>query len=1004
MVEEDTTVARPALWEATPTPMVESFHAAIWYILRYCGNVIDAAELLSWRTLLQIPLRVTAGMRTSIRMGEELELFLRLALRIPTWMQVRQIEEQCAEQIHVRLALDRLSKVFVDKQNDGEEISQDDTFLRIMDGKGVAKLLLANNSEDVKEVLQTARVRELRQLAQLQREDVRRGKQKEEGEVDTKVCHNDYCDGDTVNIKSAEAGTDDFTTGKSPAGVRRSSTGLPSRKEDLIHHILAMDCSEALFAATWDAVVGPICRVHKRLKESVCRVCELLHVLTCHCGTGGIFSVLGRFHPTRPLSAALWLLAPRLLLQRDVRVVCMPTPPWWQINGVSGEGPFSVLAPLCLFSSSSTLTSYVGALRLHQKLIEATVAKGGRGGGLVFAMASHNAVEDALVLLQQQQPLGRKREYPEANNSGGPSDHVSCGRMCSQEAGAINNEGGILTVEIMLQRGGLLYEHLLPFLPKYAWFACAELLVPLLQYKKRYDLANQWLQRLLEEPVHIVKSACGAVTFPFYYRPQKRGKWWHRVAQNLALLGNKKAALEILEKQQRVWRQHSLTTHHRVCVESFKSLPVTLQRRVRLLSAVFPSVKGTSRGAQNSVALYNAVNEHHRLHSCRRFDRIAIERTLASLHCSLLRWTPLPTSHTCFTNQLFVAKELTIYATRDAMEPNLWGDPSHSMASCSVEKHALRWFGAGPSQNTGWLGLHCEGRWLACLARLLLWDAYVFVPTRGGCEGVELETTAAGVPDYIWLSPLQDHPLDLISSTAFCQRRRRIIEERLEFFEACSRETLIEYVKRRCRLKDTPNSSDSNPVRDGLSGREELQGESESEVSLLSSEDGELVLLGQPNLRQDERQEDLLPSFFFHDNASVSQKVDVGELHLLSLLQAIPQVPLCALLRRIYLSPPEEGYSICFSGFPDLVLWRETPLSLVETEFKLVEVKSPNDRLSDKQMAAIDVLCRCGFDVTVARVVESDQTAKRKGPSKNHRLVPDRVQDGVLLDAEHVPE
>ncbi|ESL07545.1 hypothetical protein TRSC58_04764 [Trypanosoma rangeli SC58] len=1003
MLDEDGIATQPTLWQASLTPMLEAFHAAIWYILRYCGPAIEGAELLLWRTLLQLPLRAAAaGVHGSSRGGEELELLVRLALRVPTWMRVRQLEERYAEYMHFRPALDRLSALCVDIYNDGHETRRDETFVRLLDGAAVAELVMVAKCEDATELLRVARVRDLRQLVLLLRAGAGRGKRVDGGEQDANAHRGDDSDGEAVGDNPVRAGIHGATAGKrSTGGVRRLSMALPLRKDDLIRCILAMDCTAALFAASWDAVVGPVCRVHERFKKSVYQVAKLLHVLACPCGTGGVFSVLGRSSPPRPLSAALSLLAPKLLLWQTARVSCVPTPPWWHTNGVASEEPSSpASAPLCLFTSPESLASYMGALELHQALLEATAGKLQRGEGLRFATASHAAVEDSLARLQQQQPLRRKRGRPESTASEPSNDPVPSGKRNSSEA-------GFVTVEFLLQQGGLLYEHLLPFLPKYAWFACAELLVPLLQFNKEYALANQWLRTLLGEPVHVVASACGSVKFPFYYRPQKRGKWYHRVAQNLVLLGDKRAALEMLEKQQQNWRQQSSRTPQCVCVEAAKRLPVGLQRRARLLSAVFPSPKG-SRGGENKVAVYNAVNEYHRRHFCRRFDRIAIERTLALLHRSLRRWTPFPASYMSFISHLLAAKVVTIHAARDTMDLTLWSDPSHSMTACRVEKHVLRWFGVGRSSRGGWTGVHCEGRWFACLARLLLWDAYVFDPTPQRCREAEQET-AAGMSDYIWLSPLQDDPFDLIAAAAFCHRRRRLIEARLEFFEACPRETIIEYVRRRCRTREAPIKGTS-PAREGKQTREEQQRETESDASLWSIEEEDeeekrgdaMVLPGQPMLLQGEQLEETSPAFFACDDACVLHMVDVEELPLLSILRAIPQRPLCALLRCMFLSPPEEGHTVCFAGFPDLVLWREMPLSLLGTDFKLVEVKSPHDALSDKQLAAIDALCRCGFDVSVARIVESSQAVNEAGPCGTHSSSSDRAQDAALLNAELV--
>ncbi|WFD00541.1 phosphodiesterase I [Malassezia yamatoensis] len=58
-----------------------------------------------------------------------------------------------------------------------------------------------------------------------------------------------------------------------------------------------------------------------------------------------------------------------------------------------------------------------------------------------------------------------------------------------------------------------------------------------------------------------------------------------------------------------------------------------------------------------------------------------------------------------------------------------------------------------------------------------------------------------------------------------------------------------------------------------------------------------------------------------------------------------------------------EEWSMRTSGFPDLCLWR-----YADRRVSFVEVKSPNDRLSEKQRVWIDVLIRAGLNVEVARV------------------------------------
>ncbi|KEG11436.1 hypothetical protein DQ04_02621030 [Trypanosoma grayi] len=985
MMEEHADPMGPAQWIG-PTPLVESFHVAMWYVLRHFGGVVDAAHLLSWRTLLEVPVRTAPNSSTSIDFAEELELLLRLALQKPTWLRVRALEEKYAEQLHVGPSLRRLAALPVPAGADGEkqEISQDEMLLCIIDGSVVAQLVAAAD-ETARKILSTARVTELRQLARIcppHRRDDRGRREKKGGDDDNNIDEDN-------NPKSSDGGSDAervvdaCASGGLPSlTMKRTSKTLPSRKEELIDFILSTGCTAVSFASVWDTFVGPLCRVHPQFKAGAVHISELLHVFTYPCGAGGVLGTMDSAGPVRPPSAALLLLASRLAPHHKACGVKLPSLPWW--NGfAAGEDPLPASSPLCLFLSPVVLESYMEALHLHQQLVEASEGKSRRRWHLTFATTSHEIIENGLAQLQEYQRLSTSIDTKES------MAHKRRRREEEEE------EQGVISVEAMLRRGGLLYEHLLPFLPKHAWFACAEMLVPVLQYNKKWELANRWLRMMLEQPVHVVRSACGAITLPLYYRCHKRGKWWHRIAQNLVHLGDKKAALDILELQQQIWRQQHSPQHY-IQAEEAKNLPVPVQRRARLLCALFPSVKATNQKLQKNIALYNAVGEYHRQRFCRRADRIAIEGTIAYLHRSLHRWTPFPPSRKRFTSQLLSAREVTVHAARDPEDATLWRDPHHTLSSCRVEEHVLRWFVAGRKSDGGWAGLHCEGRWIASLARILLWDAYVWDPDAEGEKEAGCMTLDAGAPALIWLSPLQNGPLDLTSTIEFARRRRHIIEERLRFFEECPRDTLIDYVKQRCRLGNEL-SGVATSTRDALDDGEKSPHGSGSEASLLASEDDGIVLPGQRTPPQRNKWQAEWASFS-SCYSSAWHLVDVGDLPLLSLLQAVPQRPLCALLRSIYLSQPEEGYSIRFSGFPDLVLWREVPSILGDTSFKLVEVKSPNDTLSEAQIAVIDTLCRCGFDVSVARVTDGAEGARQKCRRSGNHIDSDHAQDVVLLD------
>lgn len=61
-----------------------------------------------------------------------------------------------------------------------------------------------------------------------------------------------------------------------------------------------------------------------------------------------------------------------------------------------------------------------------------------------------------------------------------------------------------------------------------------------------------------------------------------------------------------------------------------------------------------------------------------------------------------------------------------------------------------------------------------------------------------------------------------------------------------------------------------------------------------------------------------------------------------------------------------KDYRHCRGGLPDLVVWNTS-----QNTYKLVEVKGPSDRLSQKQQIWLDELQKLGADVEVCHVAAS---------------------------------
>jgi len=68
-----------------------------------------------------------------------------------------------------------------------------------------------------------------------------------------------------------------------------------------------------------------------------------------------------------------------------------------------------------------------------------------------------------------------------------------------------------------------------------------------------------------------------------------------------------------------------------------------------------------------------------------------------------------------------------------------------------------------------------------------------------------------------------------------------------------------------------------------------------------------------------------------------------------------------------------RGYRFCRSGMPDLTMWNADT-----KDYKIVEVKGPNDKLSTKQILWLDFFMRRGAQVEVCYV-------KVSARSLNHR-------------------
>jgi hypothetical protein len=101
------------------------------------------------------------------------------------------------------------------------------------------------------------------------------------------------------------------------------------------------------------------------------------------------------------------------------------------------------------------------------------------------------------------------------------------------------------------------------------------------------------------------------------------------------------------------------------------------------------------------------------------------------------------------------------------------------------------------------------------------------------------------------------------------------------------------------------------------------------------------------------------------------------------------------------LAKQRDGHYVRFSGVPDLCIYRLPAVAGVRAAgketFMLSEVKSPTDRLSEKQRAMNDLLLRCGFAVDVCHVADAEDASTELIARGNSGVVGNRVEIGMRL-------
>lgn len=707
-----------------------------------------------------------------------------------------------------------------------------------------------------------------------------------------------------------------------------------------------------------------------------------------------------------------------------------------------------------LFSSVEELEQYLKALQLHAKLYRITdgaanFAKKLMGRDLNYVMNLFHSVMDFLSSFHDHHSVGRK-EYELIQQR-----YVVMGELKKKD-----EEVG--TISFFLYQDGLLAAHLLQFTPQYRLYACFELLFPLLESLRLYTEAVACLEILLYRPlfvlfpltsndIHMDFNSKDSNYFSIYYRNEKKGYWFYRLAMNLSHLKQNEKGLSLLKKVHENWEELSALTSEEkeyflqnaecavwkmsktemeVSIPSKRFSPHntsaslrSVERRCRMLRALWPQHVLTTEGSSGSAkknkcvknnmqkVQYHAIMEFVLQRYCHRPDRLAIETLLGVMHKKIYRWTPLKKVWQRDLSLIQHPPVLHVKGMRDLQNTKEWKDSencsdSYSSVEQMVLRHFLRLYSGqeiekceiedqegyddtfiqgcklqNPNSSkkcSEWKGLHCEGQWISLFAEILLRECLYAdiddLPSVGDLEnsGTFSVNQASTSFTPVWLSRFQNGPLDSVNPIIFTHRRRRLIEDQLNFLEALSVDDYRNFIGYRCYggISQQNSISDGNPLSpledDGLS------------ISPTSEE-------AVPKRKRGRKETDGVKA---RNCLAPFEKVTLNNFPLLDMLSFIPRKSLISLLRCMFLGPLFEGFLPSTSGFPDLILWKSssTSSSIVfenDNAFQLMEVKSPEDVLSMKQIAVNDTLLRCGFQVAVVKVHQAEENVKLSNTVKH---------------------
>lgn len=989
---------RDASRRVFPSYIVKSLRYMVSYVVAYMSNVLHSEELAMWKEILELNHAAHADSSTSRAATSEFareDILLRMACRKAEWFALTRLEDTYADLIsklchddervssvadvveflrHCPVRRSHLSEPDVLVVNADTKFCEA-TMINFCDGSIVTNLIATKKVTQVHAILRSLRVSDLKELAWA----MYRTRQLPEAPSSTR---NRRSSGKLA--PSADCAVGDDTMARQSSSLA-SFPSVPESKEALVTYITERADGDSRFPEMWDASIGPMVRVHPCVKQSLQRLLSYFHIITDYFpldkSSGGAGKGVGASPPLPTSNIAV--VATLGHIQLPMTSV-LPLFRFHYEKGVDmrdpGEPRDVPSQQLLLFSTRHELDSYMAALSLQCELFD--ICEGfqqrHKARDAAFVASVEHRIEQAMISLDKLEKqtctqwcvhgIATKasscRKRPRFSSTVNGCSSLGGERRCGEGVEtppaphAVHCGSRWLTTKGALTLYGYDAHHLLKFLPLCRWFACVEYVFEMLQSLRQYDNANRWLKVLLEHPVFEVRSVAPSfqsnptqlppVVLRFLYRHHARGRWWHRLGLNTLHLGREAQALGLMETALAACSEEGEDVDDMIAAQSL--------RFKRLMGEDVWSDDACHRFACCDVWTKKFL---------RRADRMTMERLLVRLHKPPRRWGALP-KHLLVTSVL-EAPVTYLHGKKDEVAGG-WSDAALNLSGSSVEAHVLRWYCSGRGRKeAGWAGVHCEGSWFFYLAKIVLLDAFIWHPDP------EVGNIHSATPSpFLWLSPFQADPLDWSCVHNFSRRRQRIIELDIHRLKGMTNEELRQLVVERTTLATATVASERGT-------------ESSDDVDDADEHACDAATFGAPsNAACDAASAFPLTASGAHQEEAAATpvfRVDISALpELLELVMHVPIAPFSRALEEMFLSPPSSGHVLRFSGFPDLVLWRNVTRAegneqRRSSQFLLAEVKSPNDSLSDKQVSVNDMLLRCGFDVILVAVVDESKTS-----------------------------